>query len=379
MARQARRLAGRIAAEAGDRQRCFAVIRSLVAGEPKIAKELAEQYLLAWSGRLQGGSDSDVPDSYRARYGRYRRRYQSYPSYRSYQSYPSYSPYGGYARPGGVPLLRTKQVQNLAELAELLSAIQALKVPPSENVLVGVFDACHSPAEVYREDDLRGVFGMLESLRPETLLQLVSTLRMKLADQWRKPEVQEQAATQPHRPGPGGRGGARLRVGPPAAGRRRRPPAASVEPVLLQGTLAFDLAEFLYGQKADLKTYTSIRDQAFVAYRRAARLLRLALRGSAAAAEREASATASDSKSALGASDLAYLTRQDCPDLDEIDCVAAAMRGLGGEAAARDLTMFGQGVVESISEIPPHLKPHYLRQAGRVLAGQPAGEPVGSG
>ncbi len=64
MARQARRLAGRIAAEAGDRQRCFAVIRSLVAGEPKIAKELAEQYLLAWSGRLQGGSDSDVPDSY---------------------------------------------------------------------------------------------------------------------------------------------------------------------------------------------------------------------------------------------------------------------------------------------------------------------------
>ncbi len=38
--------------------------------------------------------------------------------------------------------------------------------------------------------------------------------------------------------------------------------------------------------------------------------------------------------------------------------------------------MFGQGVVESISEIPPHLKPHYLRQAGRVLADQPAGEPV---
>ena len=104
--------------------------------------------------------------------------------------------------------------------------------------------------------------------------------------------------------------------------------------MLLQGTLAFDLAEFLYGQKADLKTYTSIRDQAFVAYRRAAALYAASL-SAVPPRLQNVNVYRQWFQSALGASDLAYLTRQDRPDLDEIDRVAAAMRGLGGEAAER--------------------------------------------
>jgi hypothetical protein len=372
VARQARRLAGRIAAEAGDRQRCFAVIRSLVDGEPKLAKELAERYLVAWSDKLQGNSDSDESSSNPQPYQRKRGG--------RYSPYPSYSPSGGYTygnnRSGGVPLIRAKQAQNLAELADLLSVLQAMKVPmPSENVLVGVFDACHSPAEVYRDEDLRLVFGNLETLRPETLLQIVSALRMKLADQWRKPEVQEQAATQrtdKEQVAEIVRGyGLANRLLDAAAARL----PTSMEPVLLRGMVAFDLAEFLYGQKADLKTYTTIRDRAFAAYRQAAALYAASL-PLVPRQLQNVNVFRQWFQSALGASDLAYLTRQERPDLDEIDRVATAMRKLGGEAAQRHLALFAQGVVESISEIPPHLKPHYLRQACRVLAGSAAGEAV---
>ena len=203
----------------------------------------------------------------------------------------------------------------------------------------------------------------------------MSTLRTEVGRPVAKPEVQEQAATQrtdQDQVAEVVRGyelGSRLL----AVAAARRP--ASVEPVLLQGTLAFDLAEFLYGQKADLKTYTSIRDQAFVAYRRAAAGTPLRSRRFRRGWQ-SVNVYRQWFQVGLGGQ------RPGLPDAGRTaptstrsiawrpPCAASAAR------RPRHLTMFGQGVVESISEIPPHFKPHYLRQAGRVLAGQPAGEPV---
>ncbi len=145
------------------------------------------------------------------------------------------------------------------------------------------------------------------------------------------------------------------------------------DPVLLQATLSFDVAEFLYGQNADLKSYTSARDRAFGGFRKAAAQY-AALVPDLAPQQQSVIVYRQWFQSALGASDLAYLTRQDRPDLDEIGRVAAAIRALGGPAAERHLRMFGEAVVASMGELPPHLKPHYLRQALRVLGDHPAGQ-----
>jgi hypothetical protein len=60
--------------------------------------------------------------------------------------------------------------------------------------------------------------------------------------------------------------------------------------------------------------------------------------------------------------------------LDQIERVAAAIRGLGGEAADAHLKLFGEHLTSSINELPPQLKPRYLREGLRVLGDHPSGE-----
>ena len=129
------------------------------------------------------------------------------------------------------------------------------------------------------------------------------------------------------------------------------PPAG---PRAAAGPLSFDLAKFLYGQNADLKKYTltATAPSAASARRRGStpRLFRTCPR-----TQQSVAVYRQWFQSALGASDLAYLTRQDRPDLDEIGRVAAAMRRLGG--SGRRAT-------------PPH-----VRRGGRGLDGRVAAAP----
>ena len=257
----------------------------------------------------------------------------------------------------------------------MLSAINSLdSPPPDDRVVIAALDACHSPAEVYREEDLKQVFGELRALRPDTVLQLVSAIRMKLAGQWRTPELQEQAGTQrtdkeqvaevlrgydlagrllapvitarASPPGPGAAAShALVRPGRVSVRAERRPEELHCRPATGPSAVSARRRRCYAAALPDLPP----QQQSVVVYRQWF-------------------------QSALGASDLAYLTRQDRPDLDEIGRVAAAIRGLGDPAAERHLRMFGEAVVASTGELPPHLKPHYLRQALRVLGDHPAGQ-----
>ncbi|MEN6451693.1 MAG: hypothetical protein ABFC96_14470 [Thermoguttaceae bacterium] len=365
MAAQVRHLTGKLAAEAGDRARTFAAVQSVAGRDPAAAKELVERYLAAWSSRLNSSVDSSGGTRIINRYigGRF-------------VSYTVSSPiYYGYNRSGGsVPLIRARQVRNLAELAKLLKEVAALDSPPPDNTaIISALDACHSPAEVYREEDLKQVFGDVGMLRPEMTLQLVSAMRTRLGGQWRKPEVQEQADTKRTDK----EQVAEVLRGYELAKRLLAPVLAKAshqpEPVLLDATLAFDLAEFLYGQNADLKRYTTARNRAFASYRKAARLYAESL-PEMPDQQQSIEVYRQWFQSTLGASDLAYLTRQDRPDVDEIGRVAAAIRGLGGRATDRHLRMFAEAAISSMDQLPPHLKPHFLRQTMRVVGDHPAGK-----
>lgn len=354
LTRRMYRLTGLIAAGAGDETRTDKVIRYFVKTEPEVAKELAEAAMHTWAERLGGNRNEP--------------RY-----YPSGGFYPGYG-YGDWSE--GIPLTRARQVRNLAVLGKRVGLLKEMGVPPLDPAaLVQAFQACHSPAEVYREEDLRNVFGDLEALEPGCALALLSDLRSHLAGSWRRPEVQEQAGTR--------RTDAELveeikrGYGLATSILTRAVERHTGDARLLSSlaTVYFDEAEFLYGQKVDLETYVSVRDLCFQSFRQAAELY-------------AASVPALEAKKysiqlflqwfqcALGASDLAYLTRQDKPDLDQIQRIRAAICELGEEAADRHLELFGSALDRAAGQVPPQLKPLYFRQGLRVLGDHPSGKEV---
>jgi hypothetical protein len=372
MARHIRRLGAIVAIEAGDQPQAFAGIRSCSQDDPKLARELAERYFGNWLGTLLSRTPDNSSGGYRGGY------YSGATSY-SRNGYGSVS-YNGFqyngGNSGGVPLIRAKQVRNLAALADELRALAELDVLPlHEDLLAAAFDACHSPAEIYREEDLQKVLGDLDSTSAGLLLQLALTMRTKLVGQWARPDVQDQSNTQRTDKDLVAEilRGYAMAGKMLAAAERRAPEQPAV--MALRASLNFDQSEFLYGQKADLKTYTALRDRAFADFAKAAETYARGLKF-LPPEQQSPQIYMRWFQSALGASDLAYLTRQDRPDADQIERIAAAVRHLDAKASDRHLAMFGEAVTAAMGEVPPQLKPHFLRSALRILGNHEAGNPA---
>jgi hypothetical protein len=178
-------------------------------------------------------------------------------------------PYGGQ----GIPITRALQQRNLEELSAILQRLRRLPTPPLEDsAIVAAFTMAHSPAEVFREEAIESVLGKIEQLPTSTLGELLQTMRQRLASQWRRPQVQQQAKTQ------------RTDVQIDAEvlrgyelldllirkGLTRSPDDWRLN--LVHAATSFDWAEFQYGKKVDLAIYVEKRDRAFAAFQRAAEL-----------------------------------------------------------------------------------------------------------
>ncbi len=371
MARQLRCFNGQLAALAGDREQTFAIARYFADTDPNFAKRLLEQYVLKWVEQL--GEEPDVEEIESVPRG-----YSISRSSSPYAS-PSRSLFGlpqmlSRARGTAISLTRAMQVRNLDKYAELLGAIELLGTPAlDEETLVTAFGACHSPAEVYRAEDVQRAFGDLDGLRPETAFHLASAVRTRLAGQWRRQELQEQMNTRrtdKEQVAEVKRGyDLSIRLAITAI---EQSPGEVKFPVLL-ASLYYAQAEFLYGQEVDLQTYTAVRDRAFATYRQAAEMYAESM-PTRKPEEQSVLVFQQWFASALGASDLAYLTRQQRPNRDQIEQITAAIHALGAEAADRHLAMFGKAVGQSIVSVPPQLKPHYLREALRIVGDHPGGE-----
>ncbi len=357
---KARELIGKLTARVRAKPECFASIMRFAEHNPPKARQLAELYLQQWSRQFGNPQEQDP-----------------YQSYRMQQAYGMGSHYSQhFMSQNAVPLTRARQVRNLAEMRELLDELVGLGVSKlDEKVLVGVFTQIHSPAEIYRREDVEKVFGSLDEQSSEVVAELVSAMRINLAGQWRKPDLQEAHhtnRTDAELVAELGRGySLALEMLSSVVDRESSPPKLRT----LLGTLYFDQAEFLYGQQVDLKTYTTIRDQAFAQYR----LAHEAYAKLIADKERQAyDATIYMQwfQSALGASDLAYLSRQDEPDRDQIDQIAASIHSLGPQAAAAHIGLFGTQTADEIREVPAHLKPWFLREALRIVGNHESGKPL---
>jgi hypothetical protein len=81
-----------------------------------------------------------------------------------------------------------------------------------DTAVVAAFTAAHSQAEVFREEAIELVLGKVETMKPETLAELLQTMRGRLATQWRRTQRAAAGKDAAQRRADRCRGAARLRT-----------------------------------------------------------------------------------------------------------------------------------------------------------------------
>lgn len=365
-ARHVRHLIGVLAAQTGDQEQTFAAIRLFAEQDPRLASDLADRLLASWTNRITGNNEESASND--------GTQSSIFGGLAGHQQLLWHSHAVQQTEEPAVSLTRAKQARNLKLLAKLLADLHAAgAVIQDQAKIAEAFAACHSPAEIFRMEDIRDVLGGPNRFSPELAGALFSVMREKLANQWRSPELQEEEKTQRtdaeliaeiER-------GYQLVETAVTEGMERNPENQKLR--VLLATALFDRAEFLYGQKVDLKTYVGLRDQSFGLYRDAARQYAAQVR------KGEVATPSIDIfwqwfQSSLGASDLAYLTRQDAPEQDQIEEIAAMLKGLDGETAKEHLALFGERLSNSQGNVPAALRPNYLREGVRIVGDHPSGK-----
>jgi hypothetical protein len=343
-----------LAVRTGQTSHSLGLIKELVSGNPQLAGEIATELLERDVRMSEDDEDLDMHFS-----AAQRRAMQGWSNRRRHSPVQT----------------RAGQLRDLVKLTELIAAIRATGVPPlKEQSLVAAFSNCHSPAEVYLESDIAKVFGPIDQIGPDAALPLATSLRQGLAGQWRDPSMQQRQGTKrtPQDQVQEIMRGYALTLQLLNEAVQRSPERVDLR-LLLAGAY-FDEAEFLYGQEADLATYARERDAAFRHFQAAAD----AYARTVAELEPEKYDVEPYQlwfQAALGASDLAYLTRQDEPDKTQVERVAAALRSLPATAVTKHLEAFATSLVNSLDQVPPPLKPHFVRQGLKVV-GEETGRPL---
>jgi hypothetical protein len=144
---------------------------------------------------------------------------------------------------------------------------------------------------------------------------------------------------------------------------------------LVQAAAWYDWAEFQYGKKVDLAIYVEKRDRALTTFQRAAQLY----------AEKLPTLEKKDHtplvyqqwlNANLGASDLAYVTRQQEPTAGNLELIRKAILALPNGAADDHFTQLAKAVTSSGDSLPAHLKAGYMRAALKITGDRKEAEEI---
>ncbi|MDI1289869.1 MAG: hypothetical protein PSX37_07985 [bacterium] len=284
-------------------------------------------------------------------------------------SYGGY--YGGNGYDGGIPLTRARQKRYTEQLGIALTELKSLGLSSPAASVVAAFSASHSDAEVYTREDVEALFGNVDTLPAEVGVELGDAMRRRLGSLWRSAKTQQESGTKRNDKQIAAEvvRGYTLALDMAAASQLSDP--RSWRAATLLADLSFDKAEFLYGQKIDLATYSTLREDAFSAYSFATKRYRESL--GQGKTEPSARAYFQWLSSALGASDLGFLTRQDQPSFDQIDKVIAAINELPEPMRAQHVGLFAKDVTSALQSLAPELKVRFLTHAARVIGDHPDG------
>ena len=275
------------------------------------------------------------------------------------------------SRPNGTPLTRARQKRNLQELSQILERLTKLPIqPPSAESIVTAFEGAHSFAEVYKLKDIKLVLGEPSKLPINSLAELSNSMRQRLATSWRAPQIQQQANTKRKEPQIRSEviAGYETQLTLLEEGLKAHPDIWQLK--LQQAAANFDLAEYQYGNKADLDIYVKHREAAFESFKEAAALY--ALQTAVTRDKPNALLFQLWFNSNLGASDLSYVTRQQTPDIGNLQQIREAILVLPDSEG--HFKAFGESIDTNSRKLTPELKPRYLRSALVVLQNHSAGE-----
>jgi hypothetical protein len=287
---------------------------------------------------------------------------------RNYNNY--YYSGGGYSyMQSGIPLTRSAQVRNIAQLASTLRKLEKLPIErPERSAIVNAFASAHSSAEVFRTEDIETVFGPGDSINRDTLFDLLQTMRQRLATSWRSPNVQQQAKTKRTDK----ELDAEVTRGYTLITQMLEKRLAKEQDWKLMTGLAsaqYEWAEFDYGKQVELAVYTARRDHAFELFHKAADLYKAAL-PSLKESDRSPLVYEQWFNATLGASDLAALTRQAQPSPTQIEQVRQALFSIPGELGEKHLDDFGHWLSDAVNTLKPELKHRFLKAGVQVVGGR---------
>ncbi len=340
------KLAGAVARlhlKSNEEDKAFPLIQQLATSQPLEAKELVNEFLRVWVRNHD-------------------------PNARRNENRYSWFFFGFEQRAESIPLTRSKQERNLAELSEWVTKIKALPGGAGDlddEMMVKAFTACHSSAEVYRTEAIEAVFGPLGGLKPKTLAGLADQMRTNLAGLWKEPAVQQQQKTN----------------------RKKK----DIEVEVLRGyTLARDVVadglkkfpnnwallaaaaglvhdEVNYRQELNKSSdFSKNRTSAFELYQKAAEEYAKAVL-TLPDSEQTTSVYEQWFAAALGAVDLSMITEEKQPDWTQPPRIKAAILALPGDLAEKHLGKFANNLFIKMSGAKPHVKFNYLKAGFEVV------------
>ena len=341
------------AARADEPDRAMAALRALVDDPAVDSSELASVLISEWSRNL----DPNRPDD-----DFFERRVVT-------ASGIFFSPFGGQR---SAPLTRSKQRRSLRHLGEVVAELREMKVPDLDwTALVDAFAASHSQAEVYLKEDIEALFGPIDQLPVAVAEQLAKKMWRQLQRNWRSPELQQSKGTrrttqelqqEVER-------GYQLGLRMTALAREKGP--QSWQAPMLAGNLRFDLAEYWHELDPDLERYVPQREAAFARYADAVRIY--SEQFNAGQESRAVTPHLQWFISALGATELGFLTMTTKPENDQVGLLEESMAELPEEEQLLHRGLFASAVESSVGQVKADMKSRFVRHAMRVIGDHPLG------
>jgi hypothetical protein len=321
--------------KAGEEQKAFPYIETLAAGQPEQAKELAKEFLRVWTKNHNPNQQNQFRNPY------------------------IYF-YGFEVRADSIPLTRSKQERNLADLAMWVDRLRKIKLGElDEDLLSRAFTACHSSAEVYKIEAIEKVFGPLGKLKPRTLSSLAQTMRGNLAGLWRNQKEQEKTKTNRKQKD------IEIEVlrGYEVArnviddGLKKFPDHWAL--LLAQAALVHDEINYR-AELAKTADFSKQRAAAMASFNKAAQAYAKVV---ATLPEDEQTTQVFDQwfYASLGAVDLGVITEDKQPDWKQPPLIKQALAALPGELAQQHLDKFANALFTRMSSAKPQIKFTYLK------------------
>lgn len=322
-------------------EKAFPFIEQLATINARKAKDLADEFLRVWTRTSNPNANNSRTNPYMFIYGFDRRA-------------------------GGIPLTRSKQQRNLAELASWVDRLRKLPIGGVDEKLLGqAFITAHSSAEVYKLETMERVFGDLGKLDPVLLGELLSKMRTNLATVWQRPDVQEQNKTRRSEKEMLAEVAAGYATALEVARRVMTTQGEHWALLSLSAAILHDQNNFQKQQKRDSK-FAEARRAAFSTFERAAE--DYVKRAPALRLDQE-TIGAFDTwfYAALGACDLPVIDEETVAAKSQLPLIKAAIESLPEGSRQRHLDMFANAMFTRMSSVKPQIKFRYLECGFEVV------------